>query len=51
VHVGYEKTIGKLTLFTEYSFGKAIAENYNYRYYPRNFVSTNYQQLGLGIRF
>lgn len=51
VHVGYEKMIGKLTLFTEYSFGKAIAENYNYRYYPRNFVSTNYHQLGLGIRF
>jgi hypothetical protein len=51
VHVGYEKTIGKLTLFTEYSFGKAIAENYNIRYYPRNFVSTNYHQLGLGIRF
>jgi hypothetical protein len=51
VHVGYEKTIGKLTLFTEYNFGKAIAENYNIHYYPRNFVSTNYHQLGLGIRF
>jgi hypothetical protein len=51
VHVGYEKNIGKVTLFSEYSFGKAIAENYNIRYYPRNFVSTNYHQLGLGIRF
>lgn len=51
VHVGYEKMFGNITLFSEYSFGKHVSENYNIQNTDKIFTTTNLHQIGLGFRF
>ncbi|MFM6933859.1 MAG: hypothetical protein ACKOXP_00300 [Flavobacteriales bacterium] len=52
-HLGYEKVLGKITAYTEYSISKNYSENYNPSYSSStlNLISTTYHQFGLGIRF
>jgi hypothetical protein len=53
LHIGIEKALGKIALFTEYSIAKNYSENYNAAYSSNtlNIISATYHQFGLGIRF
>jgi hypothetical protein len=52
-NLGFEKSLGKIALFAEYSISKNYSENYNAAYSSSllNIISATYQQFGLGIRF